>query len=656
VRARAAEAVALFGLAAVLTAVIAGPVLLAPSERVFGMPIVGRHHDPFTVMEQFRGPIVPGVYLQPVTDIPGVLLARITGPIAAYNWLVLASFPLSAVAAYLLARHLTVSPPAAAFVGLAYAFSPFHLAQAAYHPHIAQTHWLPLYLLALWRCLDRSSLVAVVLLVAAAIAVTLSNFYGGLIAAVTTPVAVLMYWSVGPRDGASLRRLGLTAGVLTTLALAGVLYVYHAAAPVVLDRAPFSFPREDLFRYSAKWWGYLLPPVAHPLLGAMANRVWSAVGVGDGLLEQQVSLGWSVVAFGLGAVSLWLIRLHRQPEPPSLAFVPALAAVAFFALVCSLSPERLIGPVKFVRPSALLYETLPMFRSYARFGVVVQLMGVLLAAVAVDYLRRARNTWARAACVGLVTACAFEYTVWPTALWRDVLPTSAHRWVMRQPSDVRALDCTRNNQESRSVEWLTGGRIRVLGGSTRGCAEPDLPAKLASTGFTHVIMRTDNPVVDAPGADESRDLRLAADFPDAQVLAVTAEPAIIYVASSAGFFPREHDGARSWEWMGSSAAWTFENKRADTVSAILELELSAFHHPRRLDLVLDGRHLQTLVVVPLRRTYSVGPFPVTPGHHAFVFRATEAPTVAAGVIHNADSRALSIALGTWKWLVTQESP
>jgi hypothetical protein len=39
-----------------------------------------------------------------------------------------------------------------------------------------------------------------------------------------------------------------------------------------------------------------------------------------------------------------------------------------------------------------------------------------------------------------------------------------------------------------------------------------------------------------------------------------------------------------------------------------------------------------------------------------VFRATEAPTVAAGVIHNADSRALSIALGTWKWLVTQESP
>ena len=40
---------------------------------------------------------------------------------------------------------------------MAYAFSPFHLAQAAYHPHIAQTQWMPLYLLALWRCLDDAS-------------------------------------------------------------------------------------------------------------------------------------------------------------------------------------------------------------------------------------------------------------------------------------------------------------------------------------------------------------------------------------------------------------------------------------------------------------------------------------------------------------------
>src|SRR5580704_16538864 len=181
-------------MATIITVAIAAFVLRAPSERVFGMEIVGRHHDPFTVMEQFARPISIGVYLQPVTDITGALLARVSGVVAAYNWLVLLSFPLSAAAAYLLARHLALSSAGAIVAAMAYAFSPFHVAHAAYHPHIAQTQWLPLYLLALWRCLDAASPVAVGFLGAATIAVTLSNFYAGLIAAVITPVAVAAYW------------------------------------------------------------------------------------------------------------------------------------------------------------------------------------------------------------------------------------------------------------------------------------------------------------------------------------------------------------------------------------------------------------------------------------------------------------------------------
>ena len=38
-------------------------VLRAPSDRLFGMEIVGRHHDPFTVMAQFERRITFGVYL-----------------------------------------------------------------------------------------------------------------------------------------------------------------------------------------------------------------------------------------------------------------------------------------------------------------------------------------------------------------------------------------------------------------------------------------------------------------------------------------------------------------------------------------------------------------------------------------------------------------
>src|SRR3954449_13363931 len=157
--------------------VIAVPVIRSPSERIFGLEIVGRHHDPFTVMQQFAGYASVGVYLQPVTDVIGAAIARWTSAVAAYNWLVLLTFPLSAAAAYLLARHLALSPAGATVAALAYAFSPFHLAHAAYHPHIAQTQWIPLYLLALWRCLDDASPAAVGFLGGATVAVTLSNFY-----------------------------------------------------------------------------------------------------------------------------------------------------------------------------------------------------------------------------------------------------------------------------------------------------------------------------------------------------------------------------------------------------------------------------------------------------------------------------------------------
>src|SRR3954471_9278226 len=215
----AAEALAVFGAALLVTMVIAAPVIRAPSERIFGLEIVGRHHDPFTVMQQFAGSASAGVYLQPVTDVTGAAIARWTSAVAAYNWLVLLTFPMSAAAAYLLARHLALPPAGAWVAALLFAFSPFHLAHAAYHPHIAQTQWLPLYLLALWRCMDDATWPAVALLACASAAVALSNFYGGLIAAVITPFAIAAYWLARSRFGA---RPGRDLGV-TIAALAGLV-------------------------------------------------------------------------------------------------------------------------------------------------------------------------------------------------------------------------------------------------------------------------------------------------------------------------------------------------------------------------------------------------------------------------------------------------
>jgi hypothetical protein len=641
---RATEAAAVLAAATLVTLAMAIPVLRAPSERVFGMEIAGRHHDPFTVMQQFDRPSGASVYSQPVTDVAGTLLARVSGPVAAYNWLVLLSFPLSALAAYLLARHLALSPPAAFVAAMAYAFSPFHLAQAAYHPHVAQTQWIPLYLLALWRCLDKPSAAAIAFLLASTSAVTLSNFYGGLIAAALTPVAVIAYWvTIRKTARAPGRRLAITVGVLVLAAAAGAAYASYAARPIGTSRAAFAFPRADLFRYSATWWSYFIPPVEHPLLGESARRFWLGAGMREGLLEHQVSLGWAIVALALIAALRWRTD----------ARVPVLAAVGLVALLCSLSPERTIGTLTIPAPSALLYLVVPMFRSYARFGVVVQLMAALLAGIGLDYLRRTGIREARIAAAVLPIIAAGEYAVSPSALWRDTLPTRAHRWVARQPGPVRALDCAPLTQESSSIQWLTGDRVTLLEGPPEDCLEPNLSQKLAANGYTHLVVRRGTLVsqlFDDHAPPEG--LTLAARFPDGRVFAITTARPSVYTATMRGFFPREYDNARSWRWMGGQAEWTVVNTGTVPIVAMLGLELSA-NPSERMDVRLDGRHLQTLMIEPSRRRYQLGPLTVGPGDHELAFQAMGALTIPDDRGSNGDRRQLSFELGTWTWTVRE---
>ena len=637
-----------------MTMVMAASVIGAPSERIFGLEIVGRHHDPFTVMQQFAGSARAGVYLQPVTDFMGAAIARWTGPVAAYNWLVLVTFPMSAAAAYLLARHLALPPPGAWIAAMLFAFSPFHLAHAAYHPHVAQTQWLPLYLLALWRCMDEATWPALAFLAGATAAVSLSNFYGGLIAAVITPFAIGTYWLArsrfGPRPA---RHLAVTVAALAALVAAALAFVVWHAPALISDRAAFAFTHDDLFTYSAKWWGYLVPPVAHPLLGGVAGRIWSGARVSDGLLEQQVSLGWSVVALALVAIAGWISgTAQREPgNAPACALpspvVPVLAALALVGLVCSLSPERAIFGVRVMRPSALLYPILPMFRSYARFGVVVQLMTALLAGIGVARLLARGTRWSGAACTGLIILAIAEYAVSPAAMSRDVLPTDAHRWVMRQALAWRVFDCSPITLASASVAWLTHGRI-VSSGTDTDCAEPQIAARLQADGFTHLLVANSWQRTWLRQHPLLAGVRPEAQFDAADVLSLDPQ-APIYTRDMTGFSPREHDERTTWRWMGDNASWLIVTP-TPLAHVSLRLDLRAFHIIRPMKVQLDDGQTRQLDVDPEVRTYIVGPFALGAGSHRLTFHSIVPANEANAVLGNGDLRLLSMAVGPWEWI------
>jgi hypothetical protein len=615
-RRHAVEALIAVAGAVLITVLIAAPVVNAPSERLFGAEIVGRHHDPFTVMRQFSTPWSLGIYWQP----------------------------------YLLARHLALARGGALLAALLFAFSPFHIAHAAYHPHVAQTQWLPLYLLALWRCMDDATWLAMTALAAATAAVTLSNFYGGLIAAVITPVAIGAYWIARQPPPARASRHALAAmGSLAAFALVGVAFVAWRAPHILDDRIALAFPREDPFTYAAKWWSYLVPAVAHPMMGTGARRLWIAEQVSDGLLEQQVSLGWSVIVLGLIAIGAWLSAIVRRQGSRSFQAVPLLVPIALAALICSLSPGRTVFGMTIYRPSALLYLVVPIFRAYARFGVVVQLMAALLAGIGATYLVARRTRTSRILAVALVVLAGAEYAVWPPALSRDVLPTAAHRWTMRQPAGLRVFDCEPLTGESSSIEWLTAGRVALARDGAADCAEPQFAAALQAVGFTHVLLRETWERQWLRDHADAAGVRIDASFADADVFAIRAA-APVYTQTIAGFWPREHGDGTTWRWMSGDAVWTIVAP-APQPRAVLHIGLAAFAFTRRLEVGLDGAPVQTLQVDPRLRTYRIGPLALTAGSHQLTFHAVAPASVVADVIGpGGDRRALSISAGEWRWI------
>lgn len=631
------------------TLVMAAPVALAPGTRLFGSGQTfareDPNRDPLIVMEQFRTGRVAAPYLQPLTDLPGRALARLVGPVAAYNVLVLATFPLAAAAAYLLARYVLGSHLGAMVAGLAYAFLPFHVAHATNHPHVAQTQWLPLYFLALWRCLDRPDPRRALLLLAAAAAAALSNFYAGFIAAVLTPVALVAYGVASPgrpRDG-SLRRVAITSLVLATAAAAGFLLIHHVAAAVVLRSETFAVPRSDLFLHSAKWWSYLVPAADHPLAGARVREFWAARGLEGGLLEQQVGLGWSLVA--LAAVPLWLwVRGDRT----SLArCAPVLASVAVAALLCSLSPERRIGSLTFVRPSALLYEVAPMFRAYARFGVVVGLMTALLAGAGAACLWRRPTSAGRRAAALLLGLVVLELAPFPPWRWRDVLPTRAHRWLAMQPGPLRVLDCVPPSRVSDSLAvTLLGHEVSLLGAPAfDDCGEPRLGDRLKAMGYTHVVVRRDGTRGSLRELPDG--LARGPEFEDAQILEVKAEQPAVYVSALLGFYPREYEGKATWRWMGQTGALRIAATR-ESAGTSLELQLKAFPGDRRVEWFLGGRRLGEVQVAGEWRRYKLPLGPLAPGETTLTLACREPAIAANAVLSNDDPRALGLAVGSWR--------
>jgi hypothetical protein len=211
-------------------------------------------------------------------------------PLAAYNVAFLVSFPLCALAAYLLALELTLRPDAALLAGFAFGFAPYRMGQLA-HLQVLSYYWAPVALAGLHRYLRSRETKWLVLFAGAWLMQALSN--GSSPFQFSVLITLWMVWFARPwRTAAPI----VAAWLLASVPLVPILLKCRA----VLTSLHLVANIEEIKRFGVDLGDVLSAP---PDLALWGSRLWPARP------ETAIFPGVTVIAVGV----CWLvsIRLRR---------------------------------------------------------------------------------------------------------------------------------------------------------------------------------------------------------------------------------------------------------------------------------------------------------------------------------------------------------
>ncbi len=332
--------------------------------------------------------IAPALQVAPLYGLTG-------DPVLCHNVLVLSSFVLSGLGAFLLTRELVGQehPVAAFFGGLLYAFALYRVEQLP-HLQVLSAHWMPFVLLGLWRFMASGRMRPLVWGVLALLAQNLSCGYHLLYFPLFLPGFVL--FAMGRLRRLRSRRIwaGLIGGALFTLTATVPLFLPYVA---LREQEPTRRSLLEVEQFSADVYSFLTAP---EYLGFWGPRLQMVPRPEGGLFP-----GFVPVLLALVALTAVLGRAWREGEIPaphgsgrggvlvtravSLAVVIALGAVLLRALgVQDLGILRLpgLGSLLLGLAGAALAASLtspPCRRGLAVVGrswAFALLLGVLLSA------------------------------------------------------------------------------------------------------------------------------------------------------------------------------------------------------------------------------------------------------------------------------------
>jgi hypothetical protein len=343
-------------------------------------------------------------------------------PYAASNFVILASFVLSALVTYALAHRLTSSVPAAVVAAIGFAYCPYVFSHIP-HVQLLMTFGLPLVLLLMHRFVEVPSPQRAIALGAGMAFAGLACGYYGIFGGLMAALGVVWFGAAGRhwRDA----RYWLAAALAALVAAAIVLPFLMPYAAI--QSQGFERTLEEARLFSVRWRSYLASPM-------MLHRWMLPYLQAWGSWREVLFPGFVII--GLAAMAVWQTFGSRS----AARLVAPRSIVGFYVAVAGLAAWASLGPDFGLY--AVLYETLPFFsllRAPARFGVLVTLAAALLAGIgfanALQPLVGLRRAWVRIAIIAIVLA---KHVVGPLAMPGAPQPTEAHRRLAQLPVGVVA--------------------------------------------------------------------------------------------------------------------------------------------------------------------------------------------------------------------------
>jgi hypothetical protein len=398
------------------------------------------------------------VPVQPLPTIFNLILALPTNEVLALNILLLLSFPLSGLAVYFLVKHLVRDKLAASFSGLVYAFSMYHFSHAWEHSTLISIYWMPFYILTLvnfdQKKTARNAFFAALLLTV----VLWDNFYYGFITATFTAFFFLFRlrsWLNVP----FIKRAFLFAFLVALFASPVLLPMLRSSSvggASTSRNSSFERSEHDLNWFSARPWFYVLPSTEHPLLGRYSKRAlaWIAQQPPYFLTQpysgKEHNLYLTMTALILAALAV-LVAFRRRKESNSVSvcqrrqrrqwyqWVWPFLFLGMTMAIFSAPPYATISLHKIYFPSHFLHKFIPMFRAYARFGVLVLLCVSVLAGFGLHLLLD-RLSPQKQYLLTVLFSLIVLFEVWLPSFNVDLTPPEAYRWLAKQPGDFIVLE------------------------------------------------------------------------------------------------------------------------------------------------------------------------------------------------------------------------